>query len=113
MSVREQLDSEIYSLLKNIENQTIEDQRKTIILFMDKYIHLFSAPILLDKHDFDMVKSHAHAYIMEKAFPKYLGSKRREVSGTEANVLAIIEGTIIVLNSKECFKKLPKFDYRG
>ena len=87
--------------------------KKTLRLLMDKYVHLFSTPVLLDKHDFDMIKSHAHTFFVNSAFPKQIGSTRREVSNYEATTLSIIEGTISVLNSKECFKKLPKFDYRS
>lgn len=112
MSIKDQLDSDIEDFFQNIEKQLPESKRKTLKLLLDKYAHLYSTPVLLDKHDFDMVKSHAHSFFVNSAFPKRVGSDKREIGSYEANILSIIEGTISVLNSRECFKKLPKFDYR-
>ena len=113
MSIKEQLESDISAFFENIEKQSEQDRKKTLRILMDKYVHLYSTPVLLDKHDFDMIKSHAHSFFVNSAFPKKVGGKyNREISGTESTALSIIEGTIMVLNGKECFKKFPKFDYR-
>jgi hypothetical protein len=112
MSIEDQLESDIVAFFQNIEKQDSGDRKKTLRMLMDKYVHLFSTPVMLDKHDFDMIKSQAHSFFVNSAFPKKLGSNRREVSNYEATTLSVIEGTISVLNGKECFKKLPKFDYR-
>jgi hypothetical protein len=112
MSIKEQLETDIGAFFRNIEKQSLEDQKKTLVVLIEKYVHLFSTPVLLDKHDFDMIKSHALMFYRDSAFPKFIGSKRQEISATEANVLSIIEGTIMRLNHQECFRKLPKFDYR-
>lgn len=113
MSIKDQLDTDIADFFRNIEGQLPEAQKKTLKLLIDKYAHLYSTPVMLDKGDFDTVRSLAHSFFINSGFPKYIGSKRREVTQYDANVLSIIEGTIGMLNSKECFKKLPKFDYRG
>lgn len=112
MSINDQLEADVAAFFDNIKGQLPESQRKTLKLLIDKYAHLYSTPVLLDKHDFDMVKSHAHRFLIDSAFPKKIGSNRREVGNYEANVLSVIEGTIMVLNGKECFKRLPRFDYR-
>lgn len=112
MSIKDQLDSDIEAFFRNIDGQLYESKKKTLKMLLDKYIHLYSAPVLLDKNDFEMIKSHAHTFYLNSSFPKTVGETRREISQYEANVLSIIEGTIDLLNSKECFKKLPKFDYR-
>lgn len=112
MNIQDQLDADIDVFFKNIEKQLPESKRKTLKMLIDKYAHLYSTPILLDKHDFDMIKSHAHLFFKDSNFPKLVGSNRREITQYEANILSLIEGTIIVLNNKECFKKLPKFDYK-
>ncbi len=112
MSLKDQLEEDIAAFFENIEGQLPESKKKTLRNLIDKYAHLFSTPILLDKHDFDMIKDHAHKFIINSAFPKKIGTNRREVHPSEANILAVIEGTIIVLNGKECLRKLPKFDYR-
>ena len=112
MSIKEQLEADIYAFFENIEKQTAQDKRKTLLLLFDKYLHLFSTPVLLDKHDFEMIKDHARKFLIDSAFPKKVGTNRREISPSEANILSVIEGTIAVLNSKECLRKLPKFDYK-
>jgi hypothetical protein len=112
MSIKDQLDEDIHSFFENIKTQLPETQRKTLLQLVDKYTHLLSTPVLLDKNDFDMIKSHALAFFVDSSFPKVVGSNKREISASEANVLSIVEGTIAVLGSKECFKKSPRFDYR-
>lgn len=112
MSVNDNLDSDISEFFENIEKQLPEARRKTLKLLIDKYAHLNSTPVLLDKHDFDMIKDAAHKFFVQSAFPKRVGSNRREIGNYESNILSIIEGTIQVLNGKDCLKKLPKFDYR-
>lgn len=112
MSISDQLEADIHAFFENIENQLPESKRKTLKLLIDKYAHLLSTPVLLDKHDFDMVKSHAQKFFVDTGFPKKVGSNRREISNSDANILSIIEGTITVLNGRECFRKMPKFDYR-
>ena len=112
MSIRDQLDMDIQAFFNNIEAQLPEARKKTLLMLIDKYTHLFTTPVLLDKNDFEMVKNFAHTFIMDKSFPKKIGPNKREISISEARILSIIEGTITMLNSKECLKKFPKFDYR-
>lgn len=112
MSLKDQLESDILIFFTNIEKQLPSDKNKTLRLLIEKYIHLYTVNVLLDKEDFEKVKDYAHRFLIDSAFPKYLGNKRREVSASEAQILSVIEGTIAVLNSKECFKKLPRFDYK-
>lgn len=112
MSLKDQLESDILLFFHNIEKQLPSDQHKALKTLIEKYAHLSMTNAVLDKEDFEKVKDHAREFLVKSSFPKYLGNKKTEVSSSEANVLSIIEGTIIVLNSKECFKKLPRFDYR-
>lgn len=112
MSALDQLDSDIHAFFNEIEKMTPEGKKKSLKILIDKYAHLMSTPCILDKHDFDMIKDHAHKFFVNSAFPKKIGSNRREVSSYEANILSVIEGTISVLNSRDCLKKLAKFDYR-
>lgn len=108
----EELKADIKKALADIEKQLPEHQVKTLMLVFQKHLNLNQGTMLMDKHDFDMIKSFAHREIIDKAFPKYVGSNRREISAQEANVLCIIEATISYLYSKDCLNKLPKFDYK-
>lgn len=113
MSIKEQLEEDVAAFFRNIEGQLPEAQKRTLLQLIDKYAHLFSTPILLEKHDFEMIKDHARKFLIDSAFPKKVGFKGQEIHPSEANILSVIEGTIMVLNGKECFRKLPKFNYRG
>jgi len=112
MSHKDQLDSDIAAFFENIASQSTEDKKKTLRQLIEKYAHLSAAPCILDKNDFATVKEAAHNFWMRSAFPKKIGSNRQEICSSESNVLAIIEGTITMLNSKDCLKKIAKFDYR-
>jgi len=112
MSIKEQLNADIHAFFENTEKQLPEYRRKTLLMLIEKYAHLTSTPLLLDKRDFDMIRGYAHTFFINSTFPKFVGDNRREIDQYEANMLSIIEGTIHLLNSKECFKKMPQFDYR-
>jgi hypothetical protein len=112
MSLKDQLESDIYTFFDNIEKQDPEDRKKTLKALLEKYAHISTVPCVLTKTDFDVVKDIAHNFFVKSAFPKQIGPNRREVHSSEGNVLAIIEGTISMLNSNDCFKRLPRFDYR-
>lgn len=112
MSLKDQLEVDIHLFFENIETQDPTSRAKTLRQLIDKYAHLSTAPCILDKYDFNAVKEAAHNFYTRSAFPKKIGSNRQEICAIEANVLAIIEGTITVLNGKDCLKKIAKFDYR-
>lgn len=112
MSIKDDLDAEILAFFEQSANQTPEGKCKLLKLLIEKYVHLNTTECLLDKDDFERIKDHAHKFYINSSFPKRVGSKRREISSYEANVLSIIEGTISVLTGKDCFKKLAKFDYK-
>lgn len=112
MSFKDQLETDVYAFFKNIASQTPEDQRKTLRQLIEKYAHLSSAECILNKDDFRSVKEHAHNFYMASAFPEKISGNRDVIEPHEANILSIIEGTIHLLNTKDCFKKTPKFDYR-
>ena len=108
----DKLKTDLKEALVNIEKQLPEHQLKTLMLVFEKHLNLNQGTVLLDKHDFDMIKSLAHREFLDKAFPKYVGSNRREISSSEANVLCIIEATMSYFIGKDYFNKKPKFDYK-
>ena len=112
ISLFEQILQEEKKALVDIEKQLPEHQVKTIMLVFQKHFNLNQGTVLLDKSDFDIIKSVAHMEFIDKAFPKHVGSNRREISASEANVLCIIEATISYFISKDFFNKKPKFDYK-
>lgn len=109
---RDDLEKDLREALESIDRQLPEHKIKTLMILFEKHLNLNQGTILLNKYDYDLIKSNATRELIDKAFPKYLGDNKREVSPQEANVLCIIEATIGYLHSKDCFNKTPKFDYR-
>lgn len=112
MSVRETLEADIIAFFKQIESQNTNDQRQTLRLLIDKYIHLTTSSMLMDKHDLEVIVSSAKTLMSQKTFPAYLGNNKRRVGEEEQATVCIIESTISHLNKNDCLKRLPKFDYR-
>lgn len=112
MGLKEQLESDIISFFKQIENQSSSDQRETLRLLMEKYIHLSKTEFLMDKHDLDSIINGAKMLMANKSFPAFLGKAKKRVFENEQTTLCIIESTVSHFNKNDCLKKLPKFDYR-
>ncbi len=112
MSLKEDLEQDITQFFREIDDMLPEGKKKHLKLLFDKYCHISTSDVLFDKSDLDMIKSLAHSRWLDKAGRAYLGKKRIEVSGGDIDVLRMVEGTIVYLNSKDCLKKLPKFDYK-
>jgi len=112
LRLKEELERDIQQFFQQVENQLPEGKRDTLKLLIDKYCHISSAPILFDKSDFDMIEQFAQKFFVNAHLPKVIGKNRRTIEGGDLRVLAIIEGTISYLQSQDCFKKLPKFDYK-
>lgn len=112
MKLEEELERDIQQFFQQVENQLPEGKRETLKLLIDKYCHISSTPTLFNKSDFDMIKQFAQRFFVDAHFPKMVGENRRTIEGGDLRVLAIIEGTISYLQSQDCLKKLPKFDYK-
>lgn len=112
MSAKENLEADILAFFRQIENQSIDDQRQTLRLLIDKYIHLTTATMLMDKHDLEVIVSTAKGLMAQKTFPAFLGKNKRRVGEDEQATICIIESTVSHLNKNDCLKRLPKFDYR-
>ena len=112
MTLKESVESDIRKFLNDIEDQSLDDKIRTLRLLMDKYIHLTTADLLLEKYDFEMIKSGAITLYTEKKWPKKLGKYEDDIVGNEVPKVCLIESTITYLNSKDCLKKLPKFNYK-
>ena len=112
MGLRKELDVDIARFLEQIENQSHSGKRETLKILLEKYIHLNTCDYILDHDDLRSIIGQAKVLFSSKVFPCFLGSKKRKVSQNDQPNLCVIEATISLLNNKDCFKKLPKFDYR-
>lgn len=111
-SLKEQVEVDIKRFFEQIEKQNHNDQIETLRNLLDKYIHLSNSDYMMDYHDLNMIISGAKGKFVSKTFPVFLGDKRRRVSEEKQANLCLIESAIEYLNKNDCFKKLPKFDYK-
>lgn len=113
-SIKEQLETDIIRFFEQIESQNVNDQRQTLRNLLGKYIHLSTTNYMMDSYDLTSIISSAKSAFSNKQAKLFLksGSNIRQVCQDELSNLFVIEATINYLNKIECFKKLPKFDYK-
>ena len=112
MKIKNEVDSDIFRFFEQIENQGMEDKRKTLKLLIDKYAHLSTSNYLLNDKDLFDIISTSKSIFSKKTFPVFLGENSKRVLECNQATICIIEATISHLNNKECLSKLAKFDYR-
>lgn len=112
MSLKDQIDGDISSFFKNIENLGINDQKDTLRILLSKYAQLSSSEFLMDKINLDSIIDNAKTLMSTKTMPMFIGAKKKKVPEHEQATVCIIESTISHINKNDCLKRLPKFDYR-
>lgn len=112
MGLTEELERDASQFFREIEKMSDEDKKTLLIKLLDKYAHISSSKLVLDKNDFVAIKSMASKLYMDRGWPKFFKQGfSREISGQDSVNISLIESTIIYLNSKDCLKRLPEFDY--
>jgi len=112
IEIKKQLDIDIDSFFHNIETQMISDQKKSLRDLFEKYLHLNTCDLVMDKSDLlSIVSKSKHLYANER-MPIHVGKYKTQLDQEENRKICLIEATIMHLNSKECLKKTPKFDKR-
>lgn len=112
MALKDELEVDIKRFFEQIEKQNPQDQKETLRLLMNKYIHLSTSEYKLDYYDLNSIIGDAKGRFANKTFPVFLGDRRRKVEESEQANLCVIESTIAHLNKSDCLKKMPKFDYK-
>ena len=112
MGIEDKVDFDIINFFNDIESQDFDDRKKTLKILLDKYIHLTKSTFLMDKHDLDSIVSSSKGIFTNQRMPIFLGKNARKVYEGDLPTICIVEATIGHLNKNDCFKKLPKFDYK-
>ena len=113
MVINDQLDNDIRSFFEQIDGQTKDGKRDTLKNLIDKYAHLNTSEQLLNHADLKTIVSNARNLYSNFPFPVTIGDKYMPVVDRNSIPnLCVIEATIGTLNSYDCFKRFPKFDYR-
>lgn len=109
---KEALKKDLWEAVGGMEKQLDEHKVKTLMLIFEKHLNLNTGTFLLDKSDFDLIRSIAQQKVIDKSPTQYLGKNYREVSQNEFPQLCLMEATLDYLSSQNCFNKTPKFDYK-
>lgn len=112
MNLKEQVETDIFRALENLETQNKNDQLETLRNLVDKYVHLSTAEHVLNDHDLREIIGSAKQMFASKTMPTFIGPRKRKTAPDEEANLCVIEATIGALNKRDCLKKLPKFDYK-
>lgn len=104
--------SDVNMVLKEMENQNHKDRAETLTLLLKKYMHNNSCELLIGEAELNETIMNASSILIRKSFPIFLGSKKSRVRQDDQAKLCLLESFISVLNKKNCFKRLPKFDYQ-
>lgn len=112
MRMEDAIDSDIRQYLAQFDNLLPEDKHKLLKNLLDKYIHLSTTTFLMDKFDYNVIVSQSKHLYSNETFREYIGANKRRIYSSERANFCIIESTISYLASKDCLKRLPKFDYR-
>jgi len=112
VSLEKEIEQDISQFFREIKGMSSLDKKKTLSNLMDKYLHITTATILLDKQDFELIKGNAAKLYIDRAWPKNMKEGfSREIAGSDAVNISLMEATIMHLNYKDCLKKNPKFNY--
>ena len=113
MNINDQLESDIVNFFTQIENQNKSDKKETLRNLLNKYAHINSSECILSHYDLQVIISQAKDYMVYQSVPVVIGEGYgRQVDSMNLANLAVIEATIGYFNNLNCFKRLPKFDYK-
>lgn len=113
-NIKEQLEVDISRFFEQIENQNFNDQKETLRILFDKYLHLTRSDYMMDMHDLREIVGMAGNKMANENIVRFLpsGNQKVKISQDQIVKLLIIESTIGHLNKKDCLKKIAKFDYK-
>jgi len=110
--LKDEIDQDVLVFFDKIDGLGHRDKVEMLRLILKKYALLSQADCLLDKHDLLDISSKAKKNMSEDNGVVFLGERRSRLDYDEIRMKCIADAVISVLNHKECFKRLPKFDVR-
>lgn len=112
--LKEQLEFDIHRFFEQIDSQNFNDQKQTLRLLFDKYLHITKADHMMDMHDLREIIGHAGTKMANESVTRNLnsGNEKIKISQNDMIKVLIIEATVGHLNKKDCLKKVAKFDYK-
>jgi len=111
VTLKQSLEQDINRFFEDIKDQLPEGKKKTLMLLVDKYIHLSTTTTLLDNSDLVAIKGQAISLYNDRSWPKKLG-KFSIITGSEIPQICLVEATINFLHANDFLKRTPKFDYK-
>ena len=110
--LKDEIEQDALSFFDKIEGLAHRDKIEILRLMLQKYALLSQADCMLDRGDLLSISSKAKSNMAQDQATVHLGEKCRKLNFEEVRMMNITNAVIAVLNGKECFKRMPKFDKR-
>lgn len=113
MSLKDAIEVDILEFFDDIDVLGSNNRKEMLRTLLTKYARLSTEEILLDNSDLQIIVDNAKINMSHKVMPIFLGQLKKRVAESDQANLCVIESAIMYLNSKDCLKRSPKFDYRN
>jgi hypothetical protein len=114
MGLNDDVHRDVIETIECLESQCHSDRITTLRLLLEKYIHKNRATHLMEYRDLHSIIENSKGILANMSLPKSLGygSLIKEVPQDNLVHLCLVESAIGHLNRIDCFKRVPKFDYK-
>jgi len=110
--LKNEIEQDALTFFDKIEGLAYRDKVEMLKLILQKYALLTKSDCMLGKSDLFHISSMAKKNMAQEQAVVHLGEKCHKLNFEEIRMFHITNAVISVLNTKECFKRLPKFDER-
>lgn len=105
------------NFINNLDKMPHRERVAKLIELLQEHADMGTKDVVLDHSDLLSIVGEANKLWVNSSTPmeisktaKDMGHNYVTLNYSEYNQLCLIKGTISVLNGKECFKKIPKFN---
>jgi hypothetical protein len=106
------ISQDVLEFLNLTDKMCYQDKLEMLTLLIKKYALLNKSDVMLNKKDLQDIISKAKQNFTEMPMPVHIEGSDRPVHQLDLPNLCVIEATIALLNKNDCFKKIPKFNYK-
>lgn len=110
--LEDEIEQDALVFFDKIEGLSYRDKVSMLKLILSKYALLSVSDCMLGRSDLLKISSMAKGNMAKDQATVHLGEKRTKLNFEEVRMMNITNAVISVLNGKDCFKRLPKFDKR-
>jgi len=110
--LKDEIEQDVLTFFDKIEGLAYRDKLEMLRMVLSKYALLSKSDCMLEKADLFAISSHAKKNMAQDQSQVHLGERCHKLNFDEIRMMCITKAVVAVLNGKECFKRMPKFDIR-